>query len=47
MRGTFTPSASAADGTKRLVAFVTIPVANIAVQSNAALITGLFGLTPV
>jgi len=47
VRGTFTPSASPADGTKRLVAFVTIPVSNIAVTNNAALITGLFGVTPV
>jgi hypothetical protein len=47
VRGTFTPSASAADGTKRLVAFVTIPVANIAVTTQAALLTGMFGVQPV
>jgi hypothetical protein len=47
VRGTFTPSASAADGTKRMIAFITVPIANIAVTSNAAMITGLFGVTPV
>jgi hypothetical protein len=47
VRGTFTPTASPADGTKRLVAFVTIPVAGIAVSSPAALITGMFGVQPV
>lgn len=47
VRGTFTPSASAADGTKRMIAFITVPVANIAVTSNAAMITGMFGQTPV
>lgn len=47
VRGTFTPSASAADGTKRLVVFITIPVANIAVTTQAALLTGLYGVQPV
>jgi hypothetical protein len=46
VRGTFTPSASAADGTKRMVAFVTLPVSSVAVTSTAALITGMFGVTP-
>jgi hypothetical protein len=47
VRGTFTPSSSAADGTKRMIAFITVPVSNMAVTSNAAMILGMFGQTPV
>jgi len=46
VRGTFTPG-SAANGTIRMVAFVNIPVAGIAVTSTAALTTAMFGVTPV
>ena len=47
VRGVFTPSASAADGTKRMIAIITVPAASMAVQSNAAMMLGMFGQTPV
>jgi hypothetical protein len=46
VRGTFTPSASPADGTKRLIVFMTIPVSGMAVTTNALLVAGMFGVTP-
>jgi hypothetical protein len=45
VRGTFTPG-SASNGTIRMVAFVTLPVSAVAVTSTAALITGMYGVTP-
>jgi hypothetical protein len=46
VRGTYA-AASAADGTKRLVVFITIPVAGMAVTTNALQVAGMFGVTPV
>jgi hypothetical protein len=46
VRGTFTPG-SASNGIIRMVAFVTLPVTSVATTSTAALITGMFGVTPV
>jgi hypothetical protein len=46
VRGTFTPG-TASNGTIRLQVFITVPVANVAVTSNAAMVTGMFGVTPV
>jgi hypothetical protein len=46
VRGTFTPG-SASNGTIRMVAFITLPVTSIATTSTAALITGMYGVTPV
>jgi hypothetical protein len=45
VRGTFAAS-PASNGTIRLVVFVTIPVAGMAVTTNAALVSGMFGVTP-
>lgn len=45
VRGTFAAS-PASNGTIRLVVFITIPVAGMAVTTNAALISGMFGVTP-
>ena len=48
VRGTFGALAlsPASNGTIRLVVFITIPVAGMAVTTNAALVTGMFGVTP-
>jgi len=46
VRGTFTPG-SASNGVTRLVAFVSLPAASMAVTTNAALIAGMYGVTPV
>jgi hypothetical protein len=45
VRGTFAAS-PASNGAIRLVVFITIPVAGMAVTTNAALISGMFGVTP-
>jgi hypothetical protein len=46
VRGTFGTASPVSNGTIRLIARITLPIASVATTTNAALITGMFGVTP-
>lgn len=46
VRGTFGTASPVSNGSIRLIARITLPIASMAVTKNADLVTGMFGLTP-